>query len=313
MALSTTVDIDLAGLLPKVSSGKVRDLFAVDDNTLLFVASDRISAYDVVMKNGIPGKGALLTAMSIYWFEYLSVQIPALKTHFINKALPTIVETSLSQELSNELRKRSMQVRRLQVVPIESIVRGYITGSAWSEYQESGTVNGIPLPAGLVEGQQLPKPIWTPSTKAETGEKDENISPEQAKTVIGNARVAEEIERLSLEIYTVAAKRAEDVGIILADTKFEFGLDVPHGNQVILVDEVLTPDSSRFWPRGTWAAHLGKQQPSFDKQFLRDWLVAEGLKGKSDVVVADEIVKRTAIKYREAYEMLTGEKFQDSA
>ena len=250
---------------------------------------------------------------SIYWFKYLSSQIPTLKTHFIKQALPENVESSLNQELLKALRERSMQVRRLQIVPIESIVRGYITGSGWAEYQKSGTVNGIPLPAGLVEGQQLPKPIWTPSTKAEVGEKDENISPEKARTIIGDKRVAEEIERLSLEIYTVAAKRAEEVGIVLADTKFEFGLDVAQGNQVVLVDEVLTPDSSRFWPKETWAAHLGKPQPSFDKQFLRDWLVAQGLKGKKDVVVADDIVEQTAAKYREAYELLTGEKLQAAA
>ncbi|KAF2643453.1 phosphoribosylaminoimidazole-succinocarboxamide synthase [Massarina eburnea CBS 473.64] len=313
MASSTIVDIDLKGLLPKIASGKVRDLFAVDDNTLLFVASDRISAYDVVMKNGIPGKGALLTAMSIYWFKYLEAKIPGLKTHFLNRSLPENVEASVDQNLSKTLRERSMQVRRLQIVPIESIVRGYITGSAWSEYQKSGTVNGIALPSGLVEGQQLPKPLWTPSTKAEAGAKDENISPENARDIIGDETVAKEIERLSLEIYATAADRAEEVGIILADTKFEFGLDVARGNQVVLVDEVLTPDSSRFWSKETWEAHLGKQQPSFDKQFLRDWLVAQGLKGKNDVVVTDEIVEQTAVKYREAYELLTGGKLQPVA
>lgn len=201
-----------------------------------------------------------------------------------------------------------MQVRRLQIVPIESIVRGYITGSAWSEYKKSGTVHGISLPAGLIEGQKLPKPLWTPSTKAEAGEKDENISPEQARTVIGNEKVAAEIEKLSLEVYTTAARRAEEVGIILADTKFEFGVDVANGNEVVLVDEVLTPDSSRFWPKETWESHLGKAQPSFDKQFLRDWLVAQGLKGKSNVTIPDEVVRQTAIKYQEACEMLTGKK-----
>jgi len=202
-----------------------------------------------------------------------------------------------------------MQVRRLTIVPVESIVRGYITGSAWSEYKLSGTVHGIRLPAGMVEGQKLPKPIWTPSTKAELGDKDENISPEQARKLIADDKVADAIEDLSLKVYTEAAARAEQVGIILADTKFEFGLDTENGNEVVLVDEVLTPDSSRFWPKDTWEANLGKAQPSFDKQYLRDWLVAQGLKGKEDVVVPEEVVEKTTAKYREASELLTGRKF----
>ena len=197
-----------------------------------------------------------------------------------------------------------MQVRRLRIIPIESIVRGYITGSGWSEYRKSGTVNGITLPKGLVEGQKLPIPLWTPSTKAEAGEKDENISPEAARKVIGNPSIAAKVEELSLAIYTAAAARAESVGIILADTKFEFGLDTDEN--VVLVDEVLTPDSSRFWPKETWETNLGKAQPSFDKQFLRDWLTSEGLKGKDGVTVPEEIVKKTAEKYREAYEKIAG-------
>lgn len=201
-----------------------------------------------------------------------------------------------------------MQVRRLEIVPIESIVRGYITGSAWSEYEKSGTVNGIALPSGLVEGQKLPNPLWTPSTKAEAGEKDENISPQRAKTIIGDERVASDIERLSLLIYEVAASRAEEAGIILADTKLEFGLDRANGNAVVLVDEVLTPDSSRFWPKVTWEAHLGKAQPSFDKQFLRDWLVSQGLKGKEGVDIPSDVVEQTSQKYKDAFEMLTGKK-----
>lgn len=197
-----------------------------------------------------------------------------------------------------------MQVRRLHIIPIESIVRGYITGSGWSEYRKSGTVNGISLPKGLVEGQKLPNPLWTPSTKAEVGEKDENISPEAARQVIGNSSIAAKVEELSLAIYTAAAARAESVGIILADTKFEFGLDAD--DNVVLVDEVLTPDSSRFWPKETWEINLGKAQPSFDKQFLRDWLTNEGLKGKDGVTVPEDVVKKTAEKYREAYEKIAG-------
>lgn len=183
-------------------------------------------------------------------------------------------------------------------------MRGYITGSGWSEYRKSGTVNGIKLPEGLIEGQKLPTPLWTPSTKAEVGGKDENISPEEARRIIGDEQVAAKVEKLSLQIYAAAAERAEAVGIILADTKFEFGLDAE--GDVVLVDEVLTPDSSRFWPKETWEKNLGGQQPSFDKQFLRDWLTAEGLKGKEGVKVPEDIVRKTAEKYREAYEKITG-------
>lgn len=197
-----------------------------------------------------------------------------------------------------------MQVRRMRILPIESIVRGYITGSGWSEYTKSGTVNGISLPTGLIEGQKLPSPLWTPSTKAEVGGKDENISPEEARRIIADPRIAARVEELSLQIYSAAAQRAEEVGIVLADTKFEFGVD-EQGN-VVLVDEVLTPDSSRFWPKDTWEQNLGKAQPSFDKQFLRDWLTGNGLKGKEGVDVPEDIVEKTAAKYREAYEKLTG-------
>jgi phosphoribosylaminoimidazole-succinocarboxamide synthase len=236
--------------------------------------------------------------MSIYWFNYLPQHVPGLKTHFLSSDLPS----SLASQPT--LKDRSMQVRRLRIIPIESIVRGYITGSGWSEYTKSGTVNGIKLQPGLIEGQKLPEPLWTPSTKADLGGKDENISPEAAREIIGNERIAKKVEELSLAIYTAAAARAEAVGIILADTKFEFGLDAE--DNVVLVDEVLTPDSSRFWPKETWEANLGRAQPSFDKQFLRDWLTGEGLKGKEGVMVPDEIVRKTAEKYREAYEKITG-------
>jgi phosphoribosylaminoimidazole-succinocarboxamide synthase len=240
--------------------------------------------------------------MSIYWFTYLPQHVPGLKTHFLSSTLPAPLSSQ------SHLQNRSMQVRRLRIIPIESIVRGYITGSGWSEYVKSGTVNGISLPAGLVEGQRLPSPLWTPSTKAELGGKDENISPAAAREIIANERVAAKVEELSLAIYSAAAERAESVGIILADTKFEFGLD-EHDN-VILVDEVLTPDSSRFWPKETWEQNLGKAQPSFDKQFLRDWLTGEGLKGKEGVKVPKEIVAKTAEKYREAFEKITGKQVE---
>jgi phosphoribosylaminoimidazole-succinocarboxamide synthase len=241
--------------------------------------------------------------MSIYWFNYLPTVVPGLKTHYLSDALPQSLSSLPS---SSSLKDRSMQVRRLRILPIESIVRGYITGSGWSEYTKSGTVNGINLQEGLIEGQKLPEPLWTPSTKAELGGKDENISPEKAREIIGNETIATKVEQLSLAIYSAAAARAEDVGIILADTKFEFGFT--EKDEVVLVDEVLTPDSSRFWPKETWEQNLGKAQPSFDKQFLRDWLTSNGLKGKEGVEVPEEIVKKTAEKYREAYEKITGQK-----
>lgn len=291
MESKAIVQISLQGKLEKLASGKVRDLFIIDEKSLLFVASDRISAYDVIMKNGIPEKGALLTAMSKYWFQYLSSHIPGLKTHFISSALPAQLEASLPADVAAAIRPRSMQVQRFKIFALESIVRGYITGSAWSEYKKHGTVHTIPLPAGLVEGQKLPKPLWTPSTKAELGEKDENISPAAATSLVGEKH-AKEIERLSLAAYEAAAARAEEVGIILADTKFEFGYDPANPNEVVLVDEVLTPDSSRFWPKDTWEENLGKAQPSFDKQYLRDWLTSNGLKGKEGVEVPEDVVRR---------------------
>jgi phosphoribosylaminoimidazole-succinocarboxamide synthase len=237
--------------------------------------------------------------MSIYWFNYLPQHVPGLQTHFLTSSLPPVISSQ------SQLKARSMQVRRLRIIPIESIVRGYITGSGWSEYRKSSTVNGIKLPEGLIEGQRLPAPLWTPSTKAEMGGKDENITPEAARQIIGNPSIASKVEELSLAIYAAAAARAESTGIILADTKFEFGLDAD--DNVVLVDEVLTPDSSRFWPKETWEENLGKAQPSFDKQFLRDWLTGEGLKGREGVKVPEEIVKKTAEKYREAYEKITGQ------
>jgi len=252
----------------------------------------------LIRLQGIPGKGALLTAMSIYWFNYLPTKVPGLKTHFITNDLPSAIASQ------SDLKDRSMQVRRLRILPIESIVRGYITGSGWSEYTKSGTVNGIKLPEGLTEGQKLPQPLWTPSTKAEVGGKDENISPEKAREIIADEKIASKVEEFSLAIYTAAASRAEEVGIVLADTKFEFGVD--EKGEVVLVDEVLTPDSSRFWPKDTWEKNLGKAQPSFDKQFLRDWLTSNGLKGKEGVEVPADVVEKTAAKYREAYEKLTG-------
>ncbi|THX30769.1 phosphoribosylaminoimidazole-succinocarboxamidesynthase [Aureobasidium pullulans] len=296
--------------LKKIASGKVREIYEVDAKTLLFVATDRISAYDVIMKNGVPQKGALLTLMTAHWFNLFKEKIPDLKTHLLSASVPDSVASSLPADVSAQLRLRTMHVRRLKVLPLESIVRGYITGSAWSEYKKTGTVHGIAMPKGLQESQKLEKPLWTPSTKAEIGDKDENISPEEATKIVGE-KYAKKIEELSLKVYQIARDYAAERGIIIADTKFEFGLDVDT-DEVILVDEVLTPDSSRFWPADKY--ELGKSQDSFDKygqQYLRDWLTKEGLKGKDGVEMTEAVVKETAKKYREAFEMLTGQKWDD--
>ncbi|KAH0228908.1 putative phosphoribosylaminoimidazole-succinocarboxamide synthase, partial [Aureobasidium melanogenum] len=310
----TVIQIDSQGTsvfeqhgLKKIASGKVREIYEIDAQSLLFVATDRISAYDVIMKNGVPQKGALLTLMTAHWFNLFKEKIPDLKTHLLSASVPASIASSLPAEVSNQLRLRTMHVRRLKVLPLESIVRGYITGSAWSEYKKTGTVHGIAMPKGLQESQKLEKPLWTPSTKAEVGDKDENISPEEATKIVGE-KYAKKIEELSLKVYQIARDYAAERGIIIADTKFEFGLDVDT-DEVILVDEVLTPDSSRFWPADKY--ELGKSQDSFDKQYLRDWLTKEGLKGKDGVEMTDAVVKETAKKYREAFEMLTGQKWDE--
>lgn len=290
---------DLGDALPLLASGKVRELYEVDSKTLLFVASDRISAYDVIMKNGIPDKGKLLTMMTAFWFDYLQKEIPDLKTHFISLQLPE----SVPKELAARLEGRSMVVRRLKIFPIEAIVRGYITGSAWSSYKKTGTVNAVKLPEGLQESQEFPAPLYTPSTKAELGQHDENISVERAAEIVGEKH-AKRIEDLSIKIYTVAKEFAKRRGIIIADTKFEFGLD-EETDEVVLVDEVLTPDSSRFWPADAY--QIGRSQDSFDKQFLRDWLTSNGLQGKEDVKVPEDVVKKTADMYKEACRKLTGQ------
>ncbi|KAJ8058372.1 hypothetical protein OCU04_012564 [Sclerotinia nivalis] len=304
MTESALTTLTLDGL-PKIAEGKVRNLYEIDKKTLLFVASDRISAYDVIMENGIPSKGALLTLLSAHWFEVLTTLIPDLKTHFLTLSLPS----SISSSQHNLLRNRSMQVRKLKIFPIEAIVRGYITGSAWKEYQRSSTVHGIYIPAGLQNSQAFPQgAIYTPSTKAEAGENDENIHPSKAAEIVGE-KYAQRIEDLAIKLYTTARDYAAERGIIIADTKFEFGLD-EETDEVVLVDEVLTPDSSRFWPASKY--EVGKEQESYDKQFLRNWLTKEGLKGKQGVAMPDEIMSQTAQKYREAFEKLTGRKWEDA-
>ncbi|KAJ5460155.1 Phosphoribosylaminoimidazole-succinocarboxamide synthase [Penicillium daleae] len=290
---------DLQGALPLVARGKVRDLYEVDEKTLLFVASDRISAYDVIMENGVPNKGVLLTLCTKTWFQILTQAIPTLRTHFLTLDLPPQIPESLRPKLQN----RSMQVRKLRILPIEAIVRGYITGSAWKEYRTSGTVHGIKVPAGLKESEAFPDgPIYTPSTKAELGEHDENIHPDQAAAIVGEP-YASTIASLAVQLYKAAHTYALERGVIIADTKFEFGVD-EETNEVVLADEVLTPDSSRFWPKDSYV--VGQGQSSFDKQYLRDWLVSQGLKGKDGVRMSDEVVQKTAEKYKEAWERITG-------
>ncbi|OJJ00658.1 hypothetical protein ASPVEDRAFT_40204 [Aspergillus versicolor CBS 583.65] len=298
MASSLTTT-DLQGSLPLIARGKVRDLYEVDDKTLLFVATDRISAYDVIMENGIPEKGILLTLCTQKWFQILQEANPTLRTHFITLDLPAQIPASLRPVLQN----RAMQVRKLRILPIEAIVRGYITGSAWNEYKKSGTVHGIPVREGLKESEAFPDgPIYTPSTKAEQGEHDENIHPDKAVEIVGEP-YASTIAELAVKLYKTAHTYALTRGVIIADTKFEFGVD-EETNEVVLADEVLTPDSSRFWPKDSY--EVGRGQQSFDKQFLRDWLVKEGLKGKPGVRMSDEIAHKTSEKYREAWERITG-------
>lgn len=302
----------LPSSIPLIASGKVRDLYSLSSTTLLFVATDRISAYDVILSNGIPSKGILLTQLTAHWIQVLTAAMPSLKTHLLSLNLPSEI-TTLGSQVSSPFQSRSMIVSRHRIFPIEAIVRGYITGSAWAEYSQSGTVHGQALRPGLRESDRLDTPIYTPSTKAEPGEKDENISIERAAEIVG-PKYAKRIEELALQLYETAHAYALERGIIIADTKFEFGVptdtpqDVDGAGDVVLVDEVLTPDSSRFWPREKYA--VGRGQESFDKQYLRDWLTREGLKGKEGVSMPEEVVRKTAQKYQDAFELLTGRQFE---
>ena len=295
------LQLDLPGI-KKVRSGKVREVFDLGDRFLL-VASDRISAFDVIMPNGIPRKGEVLTQISHFWFEKFSSLVPNHLLAGANDPLPKNL-----QPFAAQLARRSMIVKKAKPLAIECIVRGYLSGSGWKEYKKSQTVCGIKLPAGLTESAELPEPIFTPSTKAEEGH-DENINFEQACKIVGT-ELATQARDLSLKIYKAGRDYARQRGIIIADTKFEFGLcsgDASSPNQLILIDEVLTPDSSRFWPADQYAP--GKSQPSFDKQFVRDYL--ETLtwdKTPPGPKLPEDVVAKTSAKYLEAYEKLTGKK-----
>jgi len=283
------------GSIPLLARGKVRDLYAVDD-ALLLVATDRISAFDHVLAAGIPGKGKILTQISLFWFDLLSGLVP---NHLI--ASEVRLFPAALQPYADQLEGRSMLVKRAAMFPVECVARGYLAGSGWKEYQASGTVCGMPLPAGLLDGSRLPEPLFTPSTKSQDGAHDENISFAATEALLGPADAAE-LRRLTLAIYRRAAEHAEARGLILADTKFEFGR-TPEG--IILADEVLTPDSSRFWEGSAWKP--GGAQPSFDKQFVRDYL--ESIRWNKQAPapgLPEEVVQRTQAKYLEAFRRLTG-------
>jgi phosphoribosylaminoimidazole-succinocarboxamide synthase len=295
MSDQTLLQIDLPGI-PKVKSGKVREVFDLGDS-LLFVASDRISAFDCIMPNGIPRKGEVLTQISHFWFDQTEKLVPNHRLAKADDALPAVL-----QPFADKVARRSMIVKKSQPLAIECVVRGYLAGSGWKEYKASQTVCGIKLPAGLKESSELPEPIFTPATKAETGH-DENISFEEAVKIVGKD-IAEKARDLSLKIYNFARDYARQRGIIIADTKFEFGI---YNGELILIDEVLTPDSSRFWPADQYQP--GKGQPSFDKQFVRDYLeTLDWDKTPPAPALPNEIVMKSQAKYLEAYERLTGKK-----
>ncbi|KDN43211.1 SAICAR synthase-like protein [Tilletiaria anomala UBC 951] len=354
--------------LPLIARGKVRDVYDAEiiapadtsapgaaeetaaAGSILFVASDRISAFDIILANGIPGKGQLLNRLSAFWFRLLTSEadgvIPSHVLFTSSSKFPPSLVQRLSQASTmpskpalpalEQVRGRSMLVRRARILPIEAIVRGYLTGSGWAEYQKHGTVHGLAMPKSMQESQEIPGgPIFTPSTKAEQGEHDENIHPDKVADIIG-PELAQHMAKVAVDLYKTAAEHARTRGIILADTKFEFGMvptaslpaasalvkrqptfknkETGEEETMILVDEVLTPDSSRFW--GAAEYQVGKSQASFDKQFVRDWLKKEGLVGPNkevqegkEIRLPEDVVKATLERYEQAYDMITGERF----
>ena len=283
--------------LTPMKEGKVREAYDNGDS-IIMVATDRISAFDVILKNKIVGKGTVLTQMSKFWFDYTKDIVP---NHMISVDVKDMPENFQNEEYDG----KSMMCKKLNMLPIECIVRGYITGSGWDSYEKTGVVCGIVLPEGLVESDKLPEPIYTPSTKADLGDHDENISFEQSVEVLEKiypgkgADYARQIKDCTIKLYVKCADYAREKGIIIADTKFEFGLD--EEGKVVLADEMLTPDSSRFWPVAGYQP--GQGQPSFDKQFVRDWLKANP---ESDYLLPNDVIDKTIEKYKEAYELLTG-------
>ncbi len=282
--------------MKKISSGKVREIYEVDDDKLMMVVSDRISAFDVILPTPVKDKGKVLNRISEFWFDYVKDIIP-------NHIITTKFEEFPTEFQKEEFRDRSMLVRKLKMLPIECIVRGYITGSGWKSYQENGIVCGIELPKGLRESEKLPEPIFTPSTKAAEGH-DINISFEETCNIIGKD-LAEKVKKKTIEIYKKCSEYARTKGIIIADTKFEFGLD--ENGELVLGDEVLTPDSSRFWPADDY--EVGRSQKSFDKQYMRDWLKQNHWDAEHPTPIPEDVIETTRAKYIEAFERITGKKF----
>ena len=281
--------------LPFLHRGKVRDLYAIGEDKLLVIQSDRLSAFDVVLPTPIPGKGRVLTELSFFWFERLGHIVP-------NHLTGIAPESVVGANERNQVGGRAMVVRRLKPLLIEAVVRGYIIGSGWSDYQKTGGICGIKLPAGLRQAEKLPQPIFTPASKAPAGEHDENITYAEAERTIG-ARYAAQVRELSIRLYSEAAEYAASRGITIADTKFEFGVD--ERGEVVLIDEALTPDSSRFWPAAEY--RVGVSPPSFDKQFVRDWLETQPWNKKPPApALPPDVLARTTEKYREALRLLTG-------
>ena len=285
--------------LPLISKGKVRDIYAVGNNQLLMITTDRLSAFDVVMGEPIPGKGIVLNQMANFWFDKLAHVIP-------NHLTGIAPETVVSADEVSQVQGRAIVTKRLKPILVEAVVRGYLSGSGWKDYQSTGAICGIQLPAGMQNAQKLPEPIFTPAAKAEVGEHDENISYVEVEKKIG-ADLAKKIRDVSIRLYQEASEFAATKGIIIADTKFEFGLD--EGGNLVLMDEVLTADSSRFWPASSY--QVGSNPPSFDKQFVRDWLELATVNGKPwdksppAPKLPSDVIEKTAAKYREALETLT--------
>lgn len=283
--------------LKRIHQGKVRDIYDIDANTMLLVSTDRLSAFDVILPTGIANKGAMLTQMANFWFDKLQNVVP----NHLTGIAPASVVSDPAEKV--QLANRSVVVKKLKALPIEAIVRGYLVGSGWKEYKAKGTVCDIPLPAGLQEASKLPAPLFTPSSKAAVGEHDENISLAQCAELIG-ADMAEQVAKAAIALYTQAAEYALTRGIIIADTKFEFGLD--ENGVLHVMDEVLTPDSSRFWPAESYV--VGKNPPSYDKQYVRDWLEASGWnKTPPAPALPADVASKTSEKYMEAFERLTGQ------
>jgi phosphoribosylaminoimidazole-succinocarboxamide synthase len=284
------------GTLPLLARGKVRDIYALDEDRLLFIATDRISAFDHVLATGIPDKGRILTQLSLFWFDFLKNYVP---NHLVTANVAEY--PAQLQPYAAQLEGRSMIVKRAQMFPVECVARGYISGSGWKDYLQTGAICGIPIPAGLIESARLPEPIFTPAAKINTGGHDENISFKQVEAILGFPR-ADTLRLLTLDIYGRASKHAASKGLILADTKFEFGLI---DGTITLADEVLTPDSSRYWPASSYAP--GGAQPSFDKQFVRDYLESIHWNKQAPApALPEDVVLRTREKYLEAFYLITG-------